>query len=177
MDPGTRRFGWGIVAKAGMRITHRAHGVIRLDEKASIAERLVVLERELVQIVALYQPNSAAVESLFFGLDAQATAKLAHARAVALLVCSRSGLQIGEYPPSRVKAAIAGGGRADKAQVAKMIMALLKLKETPEVDASDALAIAMTHLQRSPLADLAKKAPKPRSSGARASLVRPTRLT
>ena len=178
MDPGTRKFGWGVIAKSGMRITHRGHGVIRLDEKAPLANRLVALEAELVQIVALYQPTESAVESMFFGLDASAAGKLAHARAIAMLVCARAGLQIGEYPPSRVKSAVAGGGRADKTQLGRMVMALLKLTEAPALDASDALAIALTHAQRSPLAALERPKPRgPRTLASGASLVRPRRLT
>lgn len=178
MDPGTRRFGWGIIAKSGTKLTHRGHGVIRLDESASLPLRLVALEEALVQIVALYKPTEAAVESMFFGLDASAAGKLAHARAVAMLVCARAGLEIGEYPPSRVKRAVAGGGRADKTQLGRMVMALLKLPEAPALDASDALAIALTHAQRSPLAALARTAPRgPRTLPPGASLVRPRRLT
>lgn len=184
MDPGTRRFGWGVIAKSGTRIAHRGHGVIRLDEKATLADRLVALEAELVQIVALYRPTEAAVESMFFGLDASAAGKLAHARAIAMLVCARAGLQIGEYPPSRVKSAIAGGGRADKTQLGRMVMALLKLTEAPALDASDALAIALTHAQRSRLAELSRPTPRrapnvsvKAAATASASLVRTRRST
>jgi crossover junction endodeoxyribonuclease RuvC len=154
IDPGTRHFGWGIVKKIGTRLAHVAHGVIEPDERAPIASRLVVIERELSEVVRAHAPNEASVEALFFAKDAQAAAKLGHARGVALLVCARAGLPIGEYPPARVKRTVAGGGRADKQQVAQMIRVLLGLRDAPVFDAADALALAVTHLQQMGMAAL-----------------------
>ena len=151
IDPGTRRLGWGIVRKDGTRLVHVAHGVIVAGEERPLAERLVVIERELEAIVRLHAPERASVEALFFAKDAQAAAKLGHARGVALLVCARAGLAIAEYPPARVKRTVAGGGRAEKSQVALMVRALLRLVATPPADAADALAVAITALQESPL--------------------------
>jgi crossover junction endodeoxyribonuclease RuvC len=148
IDPGTRRLGWGVVEKIGTRLSHVAHGVIRASEEEPLAERLVVIERELVAVVTAHAPERASVESIFFAKDAQAASKLGHARGVALLVCARAGLAVAEYPPARVKRTVAGGGRADKSQVAQMVRALLGLAAIPPADAADALAIAITALQQ-----------------------------
>src|SRR5450432_3010562 len=147
IDPGTRRLGWGVVEKIGTRLSHVAHGVIRANEEDPLAERLVVIERELVAVVVAHAPERASVESIFFAKDAQAAAKLGHARGVALLVCARAGLAVHEYAPARVKLAVAGHGRAEKAQVAQMVRVVLGLKVVPEGDAADALALAIAHLQ------------------------------
>lgn len=147
LDPGTRNFGWGVVRKVGARLTHVGHGIIRADESATLAVRLVQIERELVEVVAAHRPDEASIESLFFAKDAQAAAKLGHARGVALLVCARAGLPYSEYAPARVKRTIAGSGRADKSQVAQMVRVILGLPVAPWADAADALAIAMTHAQ------------------------------
>jgi crossover junction endodeoxyribonuclease RuvC len=147
IDPGTRRLGWGVVGKDGTRLLHVAHGVIRTDESEPLAVRLVTIERELDVVVSAHQPTRASVEALFFAKDAQAAAKLGHARGVALLVCARAGLDVAEFPPARVKRTVAGAGRAVKAQVARMVRALLGLVEVPAADAADALAIAITCLQ------------------------------
>ncbi|HEX3345043.1 MAG TPA: crossover junction endodeoxyribonuclease RuvC, partial [Polyangiaceae bacterium] len=144
-------FGWGVVERQGTRLYHRGHGVIDTDEKAPIAVRLVTIERVLVEVVRARAPDVSSVEALFFAKDAQAAAKLGHARGVALLVCARAGLEVFEYPPARVKLAIAGNGRADKAQVAQMIRVVLGLDAAPPADAADALALAVTHLQHAPL--------------------------
>ncbi|WP_394826914.1 crossover junction endodeoxyribonuclease RuvC [Pendulispora albinea] len=155
IDPGTRRMGWGIVSRKGSRLVHVAHGVIAAGDDVPLAERLVTIERELDRIVQNQAVGQASVESLFFHKDAQAAAKLGHARGVALLVCARAGLDIAEYAPARVKRTVTGRGAADKVQVAQMIRAILSLPEAPPSDAADALALAVTHLQNTPLATAA----------------------
>lgn len=149
VDPGTRRLGWGLVEKVGTRLQHVAHGVIAAGDTRPLADRLVTLELELSRIVAAHGPACASVEGLFFHKDAQAAAKLGHARGVVLLVCARAGLRIAEYPPARVKQVVTGSGRAEKPQVALMVKALLGLAAAPPADAADALALAITHLQGS----------------------------
>jgi len=151
VDPGTRRLGWGIVARDGTRLRHVAHGVIRMQDEAPLADRLVAIERGLVGVLGAHAVAAASVEGLFFHRDAQAAAKLGHARGVVLLVCARAGLAVHEYAPARVKLTVTGAGRAEKTQVAQMIRALLGLAEVPPADAADALAVAVTHLQHSRL--------------------------
>ena len=147
LDPGTRHFGWGVVRRVGTRLTHVAHGVVSVAGEGPLGERLVAIEIALVEVVTKYAPCEASIESLFFAKDASAAAKLGHARGVGLLVCSRAGLAVFEYPPARVKRTITGAGRADKSQVAHMIRVMLGLATSPPADAADALAIAVTHLQ------------------------------
>jgi crossover junction endodeoxyribonuclease RuvC len=150
LDPGTRHFGWGVVERRGTRFFHRAHGIVHASEDDTIANRLVVIERALVEVVGEHTPSVASVEALFFAKDPQAAAKLGHARGVALLVCARAGLPVFEYAPTLVKRAVAGSGRAQKPQVAQMVRVVLGLAAPPEADAADALAVALTHLQRAP---------------------------
>lgn len=147
LDPGTRHFGWGVVERRGTRLIHVAHGIAHTDEAAAIATRLVAIESVLVEVVDRHRPAEASVEALFFAKDAQAAAKLGHARGVALLVCARAGLQVHEYAPARVKLAITGNGRAEKEQVAQMVRVVLGLRVAPKGDAADALALAIAHLQ------------------------------
>jgi crossover junction endodeoxyribonuclease RuvC len=158
LDPGTRHFGWGVIERRGTRFVHIGHGIVHTDSDAAIALRLVDIERALVEVVAQHSPDVASVEALFFAKDAQAAAKLGHARGVALLVCARAGLGVHEYPPALVKRAVAGHGRAEKAQVAQMVRVILGLAAPPAADAADALAVAVTHLIRAPWAAPAKRA-------------------
>jgi crossover junction endodeoxyribonuclease RuvC len=162
LDPGTRNFGWGVVRKTGTRVVHVAHGVIAAGEDLPLAMRLVTIERALVDVVGAHGPDEASIESLFFAKDAQAAAKLGHARGVALLVCARAELPSFEYPPARVKRTVAGSGRAEKLQVAQMIKIILGLAELPRPDAADALAIAVTHLQGRSLTAPRMAAARPR---------------
>lgn len=154
LDPGTRHFGWGVIERRGSRLVHLGHGIVHTDESASIAVRLVQIEAELDAVVREHRPTVASIEAIFFAKDAQAAAKLGHARGVALLVCARASLEIHEYPPSRVKRAVAGHGRAEKGQVAQMVKVVLGLPAPPKADAADALALAVTHLQHIPLTRL-----------------------
>jgi crossover junction endodeoxyribonuclease RuvC len=147
IDPGTRHLGWGVVSRTGNRLLHVAHGVIELDGSDTIAARLVELEQQLNEVIAQHRPTVSSVESLFFHKDAQAAAKLGHARGVVLLCLARAGIPIAEYAPAKIKRTIAGTGQADKRQVALMVRAALALETLPPADAADALAIAMTHLR------------------------------
>jgi crossover junction endodeoxyribonuclease RuvC len=151
LDPGTRRFGWGVVRRNGTRLIHVAHGTIALGD-GPLPGRLAALERELDQVLRAHAPMEAGVEGLFFHKDAQAAAKLGHARGVALLVCGRAEIEVFEYAPARVKRTVAAHGQAQKHQVAQMVRVILGLPAAPAADAADALAIAITHLQGSQLA-------------------------
>jgi crossover junction endodeoxyribonuclease RuvC len=150
IDPGTRRFGWGVVQKRGTKFVHVSHGVIVLGD-GPLHLRLAALEVQLQAVIDELRPTHASVEGLFFAKDAQAAAKLGHARGVALMVCGRAELDVFEYAPARVKRSVTGNGQADKEQVAQMMRVVLSLKEAPVADAADALALAVTHLQHAPM--------------------------
>jgi crossover junction endodeoxyribonuclease RuvC len=123
-----------------------------LDPDTTLAERLAVIDIELSSVIRRFGPDMGSVESLFFHKDAQAAAKLGHARGVVLLCLARAGVAVAEYAPARVKRTVAGKGNADKRQVAQIVRVLLGLDGAPELDASDALALAITHLRAAPLA-------------------------
>jgi len=166
IDPGTRLLGWGVVSRNGQRLTHVGHGVLKLDAKAPLPERLHQIEIGLVEVIDRFRPEAASVESLFFHKDPQAAAKLGHARGVVLLALSRAQVPIHEYAPARVKRTVAGGGQAGKDQVAQMVRALLALPDVPPPDAADALAIAMTHLRTIGLSSAIPNLPALRASRA-----------
>ncbi len=150
IDPGTRHLGWGVIERVGSRVAHVAHGVVDTDEKAPLCDRLVEIDDALEIVLAEHTPTAAAVEGLFFAKDASAAAKLGHARGVVLLRLARSGLSAAEYAPAKVKRAVVGSGMATKAQVAQIVMGILRLPSLPRVDAADALAIALAHLAIAP---------------------------
>lgn len=139
--------GWGVVRAEGTRIAHVSHGIIHVPEDLPLAERLVQLHDELQEVLQVHRPEEGAVEALFFAKDVQAASKLGHARGVVLLALAKVGISVYEYAPARVKRAVSGRGRADKRQVALMVKALLGMRELPGADATDALAVAITHAQ------------------------------
>jgi crossover junction endodeoxyribonuclease RuvC len=147
IDPGTRQLGWGVVRREGNRLVHIGHGVVRAAPTDPLAQRLCHIDQQLSLVIERFRPDTGSVETLFFHKDAQAAAKLGHARGVALLVLARAGLSIAEYQPARVKRTIAGRGMADKRQIAMVVRAVLSLDAPPPSDAADALALAITHLR------------------------------
>nr|WP_319247391.1 crossover junction endodeoxyribonuclease RuvC [uncultured Celeribacter sp.] len=162
IDPGLRNMGWGIIDVQGPRISHVANGICRSAAADDLAVRLLSLFDQLTEIVATYQPDTAAVEQTFVNKDAVATLKLGQARSVALLVPARAGIPIGEYAPNAVKKTVVGVGHAAKQQVEHMIKLQLPGAKLAGADAVDALAIAITHSYHaqssSRLADALRKA-------------------
>ena len=145
LDPSLTSTGWGIVAKAGNRLSHIANGHVKTDAGMSLAERLVTLDRELTDIVLQYRPDCAAVEEVFVNKNPQSTLKLGQARGVCLLAMARAGLPISEYATRLVKKAVVGTGAAEKAQIQAMLKVLLPSAKVAGADAADALAVAITH--------------------------------
>lgn len=130
---------------------------------------------QLTQVIERHRPDVGSVETIFFNKDAQAAAKLGHARGVVLFCMARAGVDVVEYAPARVKRTIAGNGQADKRQVALVIKALLALDELPGADATDALALAITHLRVGPLKEALASRPDSSALAALVSRRRPRR--
>lgn len=147
IDPGSRKTGWGVVQLEGTRIRHVDAGTIATATGATLAERLRVIHEGLERVIVEHSPEAVAVEEVFFAKHPNAALKLGHARGVALLVAAQSSLDVHEYPPAIVKRTVVGRGNADKNQVGRLVAALLGLSAPPEVDAADALAVAITHIQ------------------------------
>jgi crossover junction endodeoxyribonuclease RuvC len=146
LDPGSVRTGWGVVEWEGQRARGVAAGVIRVPETLPLAERLKCIHAGVVAVLALHKPDAVAVEDIFFARYPQAALVLGHARGVAVLAAAQANLSVAAYPPAVVKRSLLGSGRADKQQVAQIVGAVLGLVDLPGVDATDALAIALTHL-------------------------------
>jgi crossover junction endodeoxyribonuclease RuvC len=147
IDCGSERTGYGIVDSDG--VSHRlvTAGVIRVPSKLPLPQRLLKIFRELERLIAEFAPEAAAIEDVFFALNAKSALKLGHVRGVAMLAAARAGVPVGEYSPLQVKSSVVGYGRAEKRQVQHMVKALLGLPEPPESeDAADALAIAICHV-------------------------------
>jgi crossover junction endodeoxyribonuclease RuvC len=146
VDPGTIRTGWGLVTRTGTRFSSPAAGVIEAGKQGELPDRLHTIYRELREIIEQHRPEVMAVEDIFFARSAAAALKLGHARGAVLLAAAEAGIGVCAYSPALVKRSVAGRGQAQKNQVARIIGAILGLKKLPPTDATDALAIAITHL-------------------------------
>jgi len=134
-----------VLDAAGNTLSFVACGSVATNERAGLAERLVVIHDGLRQVLDRFEPDEAAVEATFVNKDAAATLKLGQARGVALLVPGQAGLPVAEYAPNVVKKSIVGAGHGDKAQVRMMVGVLLPRADPQSDDAADALAVAVTH--------------------------------
>src|SRR6201987_6410135 len=108
---------------------------------------LVAIRDRLVQLIRAHEPDCCALESVIYVQSYKTASVLGAARGAAILAAAENGLPVFEYSPRRIKQSTVGRGAAGKDQVAFMVRALLGLTETPDPDAADALAIALTHLR------------------------------
>ena len=147
IDPGSVKTGWGVIERSGSKIVGIAAGVIEAGAKNELHQRLAVIYDGLRAVITEHQPHTVAVEDIFYARNVKSALTLGHARGVALLAAGHSALDVTAYPPAVVKRAVAGNGRAEKEQVAMIVGAILGWKTLPAIDATDALAIAITHAQ------------------------------
>ncbi len=154
VDPGSHATGYGVIS-TGPVVRMLGGGVIRARKDAPLSDRLLTIHTELVAVIEKYSPMTMAVEDLFNAKNARSSLILGHARGVILLAGSTAGLPVSEYAPREVKKALTGNGAATKDQVRFMVMRLLALKESPPLDMSDALAVALAHAGRSQFSGLA----------------------
>ncbi len=165
VDPGLTRCGVGVVeGLPGRKPSLLLADVVTTASDLEIGQRLAVLERELVQVIAEYRPDAMAVERPFARRDVSTIAGTLQATGVVLLTGTRAGLHVAQHTPTEVKAAISGNGRADKAQVGHMVMRILSLAGPPRpADAADAVALAICHLWRAPALERIRQAQRRRA--------------
>lgn len=170
VDPGLTRCGFAVVAP-GPRGGGKARtlGVITTDRSAPVAVRLGELQREIEQLLDEFQPDQVAVERVFFQQNAQTVVSVAQALGLVMAAAARRRIPVADYSPSQIKAAVAGDGRADKAQMQEMVRTLLGLSAVPSpADAADAAAVALCHLAHDPVGRQSRMVSGARLSGSKA---------
>jgi crossover junction endodeoxyribonuclease RuvC len=148
IDPGSRFLGYAVVEASddpARRLRYVECGVITATVKHELARRLAEIATGLGEVIDELAPDVVAVEDVFVRQNFRTALVLGQARGVVLAVAGMAGLHVHSYPPSSVKQAVTGRGRAPKEQVGAMVKALLGLKRPPAVDAADALAVAIAH--------------------------------
>ncbi|MGE5602979.1 MAG: crossover junction endodeoxyribonuclease RuvC [Nitrososphaerales archaeon] len=158
IDPGIGTTGYGVVGEdARGEVALVAYGAIETAPGAPMPERLQRLYSEMTDILLRYQPESVAVEQLFFGRNVTTAIMVGQARGVVLLAAAQAGLAVYEYKPAEVKQALSGYGNADKRQMQEMVKLLLHLDQIPRPDdAADAVAVAVCHFHSARLRRLAE---------------------
>lgn len=150
VDPGLTRCGVAVVEGApGRPLVARHIGVITTGADVEISRRLASLERGILALVMEFEPDVIAIERVFSQHNVRSAMGTAQAAAMALVIAGRLNLPVAMHTPTEVKAAVTGSGRAQKAQVAAMVVRLLKLESAPRpADAADAAAIAICQIWR-----------------------------
>lgn len=145
IDTSLRSTGVAVIEVWGSEMRALAYGRIHNKPKVPHSQCLENIYVTISDLIEDHKPDCAAIEGAFFAKNAKTAMTLGQARGAAIAACAVQQLTISEYSPRKVKSAVVGMGTADKTQVAKMVMRLLNLKEQPQEDAADALAIAICH--------------------------------
>lgn len=146
IDPGTATMGYGVITHTGRDVTFVDCGVIQTSKHERMADRLVIIAKDLRTLIKRHKPDVVAVEELFFAKNVTNALTVGQARGVVLLIAAEAGCEIAEYKPHQVKQAISSYGRATKQQMQQMVQTILSLAAPPTPDdAADALAVAITH--------------------------------
>jgi crossover junction endodeoxyribonuclease RuvC len=159
IDCGTERTGYGVIDSDGRAHSLVASGCIRSFARDPLERRLLNIASGLRSLFAEYRPDYAAVEEVFFAVNAKSALRLSHVRGVALLTVAEASVSFAEYSPLEVKMSVVGYGRAEKSQVQRMVASLLQLRQPiASEDACDALAIAICHATHVPMLILEARA-------------------
>ena len=148
IDPGTNVMGYGILGVNGKTLTPIILGAIELHKLGDHYLRLARIYERVLGLVEQYLPDELAIEAPFYGKNVQSMLKLGRAQGVAMAAALARDIPIFEYAPLKVKQVVTGNGGASKEQVATMLCHILKLqrdKLPTLLDATDALAVALTH--------------------------------
>ena len=146
VDPGTNILGYAVIEVIDKQPKLITYGVIKLKDEEEHTNKLKEIYLQLQEIIETYLPKYMAIEAPFYGKNIQSMLKLGRAQGVAMAAAITMGLDITEYSPKKIKQSITGNGNASKEQVSAMLQHILKLKlDSKYLDATDALAVAMTH--------------------------------
>lgn len=149
VDPGTVVTGYGVIEAGKDGLTMLTCGAISNSSDRPIPLRLKLIHERLSAVIREFAPDEFAIETAFYGKNAQSALKLGQARGAAIVAAVGKNIPVSEYSPREVKKAIVGGGNASKQQVQYMVQSLLKVKSLPaKLDVSDALAVAICHFHR-----------------------------
>ncbi len=146
VDPGYAILGYGIVDCDGSGRKAVDYGVVETHVGEPFPARLMKLYDGMAQLIALYRPDAAVFEELFFYRNTTTALSVAAGRGVSILAAEQRGLPLYEYTPMQIKLAVTGDGHADKQAVQQMVRLQLALRQVPKPDdAADALAVALCH--------------------------------
>jgi len=147
VDPGSLYTGYGVIRKDAAGFHVLACGVIRLNRRKSYPERIGEIYRELELVMEAFHPGCLALETVFLNRNVQSALKLGQVRGAIIALAMNRKVELREYAPREVKAAVTGRGSAGKQQVACMVRGMLRFDSgLATFDMTDALGIALCDL-------------------------------
>jgi crossover junction endodeoxyribonuclease RuvC len=152
IDPGISNTGFGVVERRGNKLLALDGGVCRTAPELPIERRVAAIAGHVEQLIERHEPDALAIESIYFGKNAQTAFAVGQARGAILASAGRAGVEVHSYTPQQIKLAVCGRGGAGKEQVQRMVCAMLGLQgEVPEDHAADALAVGICHANGAPM--------------------------
>jgi crossover junction endodeoxyribonuclease RuvC len=152
IDPGITNTGFGVVESRGSALLALDGGVIETSPKTPLENRLAAIADRIDELISEHNPDAMAIESIYFGKNAESAFLVGQARGAVVCEAGRKGLPVASYTPQQIKLAVCGSGAAAKDQVQRMVSVLLDLPgEVPPDHAADALAVGVCHVNSAPL--------------------------
>lgn len=149
IDPGINHTGYGVVDEISKKMICLDEGTVSPSKKLAFPQRLQVIYKDLKGLIEKWFPDIMVVEETIYAQNIRTALMMGQARGVVILAAVEEGLEIYEYSPKKIKLSVVGNGAATKEQVRFMVTRLLNLPEVPvSFDASDALAVALCHLNQ-----------------------------
>ena len=153
IDPGISNTGFGVVELRGGALLALDGGVIVTHTDTPLERRLATIADRVGALIDEHRPDAMAVESIYFGKNAETAFLVGQARGALVCEAGRRQLPVASYTPQQIKLAVCGSGGAGKEQVQRMVTALLDLAgPVPPDHATDALAAGICHANAAPLA-------------------------
>lgn len=146
IDPGYERLGIAVLEKnnSGKEVVLYSE-CFKTSAKDPFADRLLQVGQRINEVIHKHQPNIMAIETLFMTTNQKTAMRVAEARGVVVYEGTRGGLEIFEATPLQIKIATTGYGKADKAQVMKMVKMLVEIDQNKASDDElDAIAVGLT---------------------------------
>ena len=157
IDPGTAACGYGIVQESDGRLRAVCHGWWKTKPTQRVELRLLTIFDGVTKLIAEHAPDAVALEESYVGADARIALSVGQARGAVLVAAASAGVDCAEYAPARVKQTVCGYGRAEKAQMQRMVKMILGLDAEPRSShEADAYAVAICHALAPPLLEMAK---------------------
>ncbi len=149
VDPGTVVTGYACVELSSKVLRPIDLGIICPRKSDRLSQRYHTIFEGLKTLIARFRPDHIALETPFVQKNIQSAIKLGGAMGCILVVAEAHAIQPYAYAPTEVRRGVIGKGSATKEEILSYLTRYLRLDvdAITKLDATDALAVAVHHLQ------------------------------